>query len=318
MIYLIKSDSYNLLNKELDTIIKDSEEISNYSLNLTPLSEIIEDAEHFSLFGSNKTIIVKDAKYFGGTFLYEEDCKKLEALIENMNIDFNLVFICNDIRKDKSITKFIVDHGGKIINIPRLDQPSLISHIKEFASENNITISDSAILKLIDNTGGVYDAKKNPEGSNYDIIIKELEKMSLYDNGYINDEIVDLCSVKLENDSSFDFSNAVIAKDFKKAFALLDKLLNNGVDPIILVSLLASSFTTIYMVKDAVNHNLSDEDITTLYGFSSFRTTIVKRNGKFYTLDELGSIIHNLYELDIKIKTGSNPVYELKEFLLTL
>lgn len=318
MVYLIKSDSYNLLNKELETITNGSEEITNYSLNLTPLSEIIEDAEHFSLFGSNKAIIVKDAKYFGGTFLYEDDCKRLESLIENMNDEYKLIFICNDIRKDKEITKFITNHGGKIINIPKLDQPTLISHIKEYAANNNINISDAAINKLIENTGGVYDAKKNPEGSNYDIIIKELEKMSLYDNGTITDEIVDLCSVKLENDITFDFTNAVVAKDFKKAFSCLDRLLANGVDPIVLVSALASSYTTIYMVKDAVMHNISDEDITMLYGFSPFRTTIVKRNGKFYTLDDLGTIINNLYEVDKKIKTGSNPVYELKEFLLNL
>ena len=190
MIYLIKSDSYNLLNQKLKEITESSEEVTNYSLNLTPLSEIIEDAEHFSLFGANKTIIVKDTKYFGGSFQYEEDCKKLETLISNINEDFNLVFICNDIKKDKDITKFVTNHGGIIIDIPKLDQPTLMSYIKEYIFNNGITISDSAINKIIENTGGIYDSYKNPNGSNYDIIIKELEKMSLYDNGHITDDIV--------------------------------------------------------------------------------------------------------------------------------
>ena len=79
-----------------------------------------------------------------------------------------------------------------------------------------------------------------------------------------------------------------------------------------------SSYSTLYMVKDAVNHGLSDEDITKLFGFSPMRTTIVKRNGKFYPIDEIANIINSLYELDIKIKTGYNPVFELKEFLINL
>ena len=45
---------------------------------------------------------------------------------------------------------------------------------------------------------------------------------------------------------------------------------------------------------------------------------MLKRNGRIYTLEELSDIIHSLYELDKKIKTGYNPVYGLKEFLLDL
>ncbi len=318
MVYLIKSESYNLLNDKLNEITKDSEEINYYSLNLDDLESVIEDVNQVSLFSNNKSVIVKDVKYFGGTFQYEEDCNKLEKLISSMNEDINLVFICNDIVKSKNITKFVIGKGGEIINIPRPDQPTLMSLIKDYTSKNNITISDTSINKVIENTGGVYDAKKNTTGSNYDIILKELEKMALYDNGNITNEIVDMCSIKIENDVTFDFSNAVIAKDFNKAFNLLDKLLNNGVDPIILVSTLASSYTTLYMVKDAVNHGLNDEAITELFGFSPFRTTIVKRNGKFYPMEELANIINNLYQLDIKIKTGYNPVFELKEFLINL
>ena len=74
-----------------------------------------------------------------------------------------------------------------------------------------------------------------------------------------------------------------------------------------------------YMVKDAEKHGLSEDDIARVLGYSNpYRVTMLKRNGRIYTLEELSDIIHSLYELDKKIKTGYNPVYGLKEFLLDL
>ena len=72
-------------------------------------------------------------------------------------------------------------------------------------------------------------------------------------------------------------------------------------------------------VKDAEKHGLSEDDIARVLGYSNpYRVTMLKRNGRIYTLEELSDIIHSLYELDKKIKTGYNPVYGLKEFLLDL
>ncbi len=152
MVYLIKSDSYNLLNDKLSSIIEGSEEINYHSLSpksLDTLSDVLEDVNQVRLFGNNKTIIVKDVDYFGNKGQYEEECKKLESSIKNMNSDLNLVFVCNDIKKDKKITEFIIDVGGEIINIPKPDQTTLISLIKDYVSNNNITINDSAINKII-------------------------------------------------------------------------------------------------------------------------------------------------------------------------
>ena len=86
-----------------------------------------------------------------------------------------------------------------------------------------------------------------------------------------------------------------------------------------IVGVLASSFTNIFIVKDAVNHGLSDEEIAKLLDFKSTgRVYYLKKDGKIYTLDNLKEIIVSLSELDKKIKTGYEPVYSLKEFLLSL
>ena len=73
------------------------------------------------------------------------------------------------------------------------------------------------------------------------------------------------------------------------------------------------------MVKSALNDGLSDEEIAKLFGYTNpKRVGVLKRNGKIYTLDQLKDIIISLSELDLKIKSGYNQVYAIKEFLLNL
>ncbi|MCR4581429.1 MAG: hypothetical protein K5666_02835, partial [Bacilli bacterium] len=121
-----------------------------------------------------------------------------------------------------------------------------------------------------------------------------------------------------EKDVTFDFSDAVVKKDFNKAFELLDILLAKDTDLNGLVGLLAGNYTTMYLIKDAVNSGLSDEAIEQVTGFKSGRIYINKKLGRIYTLEELQDIIVNLSIVDKKIKTGSNPVYVFKEFLLNI
>lgn len=318
-IYLAKSCSYNLLNEKLDSILEGVDSISSFSLMDVTLDDVLEDAGYYGMFGERRAIIVKNSKYFEGRYLYEEETKRLSAFFKNMPDDLIIIFICNEIKKDKEITKNAIDCGAQIIDIPIPDEPTLLSLIKIYCQNNGISIEQKAINKIINNTGGVYDFKKNPTGSNYDIIIKELEKLSLYNNGIITEEIVDNCAVKLETVTTLDLSNAVIAKNFNKAFSLLDELIKEGIEGPAIIGLLASSFVNMYMVKDAEKHGLSEDDIARVLGYSNpYRVTMLKRNGRIYTLEELSDIIHSLYELDKKIKTGYNPVYGLKEFLLDL
>lgn len=73
------------------------------------------------------------------------------------------------------------------------------------------------------------------------------------------------------------------------------------------------------MVKSASADGLSDEEIAKLFGYSNpKRVGVLKRNGKIYTLDQLKDIIVSLSNLDLKLKSGYDQIYALKEFLLDL
>ena len=73
------------------------------------------------------------------------------------------------------------------------------------------------------------------------------------------------------------------------------------------------------MVKEALSHGMSDEEIMNEFGYKKIgRVFIMKKNGNIYSLDELRDIIVKLSDIDLKIKLGADPINSLKEFILSV
>lgn len=306
-IYLLAASSYNVIKRKLDELINGNKNVTINSLNDLSISDIVEDASYYGLFEEERVIIIKDCKYFYGKFIYEEDMEILAKFLSNLDKLTKVIIICDGIEKTKNNTKSVISLGANIFDFTKQNEELEKEIINNFLETENIKIDDKT-LELI---------KENCL-NNIDTIILEISKLSNVDKT-ITTDIVNKSGIKLDKIDDYAFSNAVIAKDFNKAFYELDKLIENGVEPFSVVGILASSYTNMYMVRDAASRGLSDEEIAKTLNYSSDkRVYMMKKNSKIYTMDELKEIIINLSELDIKIKTGTNPVYAIKEFLLNL
>lgn len=306
-IYLISSSSYNIINLEIKKITQDNTNITYHSLNDVTIYDCIEDASYFGLFDENRIIVIKDVKYFGGKFAYEEETNALYNYLSNMDEATTIIFVCDAITKTKDITKRVLSLGAELRNLSELDIDTMKSICNEYANTNEFILDKDALDLILKNSL-----------ENLDVAIKDIEKMSNV-NKHITVDLVNNYGIKLESVDTFEFSNAVIAKNFHQAFTLLDKLFASGVDEFQILGVLASSFTNMFMVRDAVNHGLTDEEIAKKLGYSGTgRVYVMKKNSKIYTTEDLENIIIDLSELDIKLKTGYNAKYEIKEFLLNL
>lgn len=306
-IYLISSPSYNIINLEIDSIVLENTNITNHSLNDVSIYDCIEDASYFGLFDEDRVIIIKDVKYFGGKFAYEEETNALYNYLSNMDDNTTIIFVCDAILKTKPFTKQVLSLGATIKDLSDIDLETKKNVCYEYAKTNELIIDNPALDLILKNSL-----------EDLDIAIKDIEKISNI-NKHITLDLVNEYGIKLESVDTFEFSNAVIAKNFKTSFNLLDKLLESGVDEFQILGVLASSYVNMFMVRDAVNHGLTDEEIAKKLGYSGTgRVYVMKKNGKIYTTEDLINIIIDLSDLDIKLKTGYNAKYKLKEFLLNL
>ena len=317
-LYLIKSPSYRLLNREIDRISPPAANITYFSLNDVSIYDCIDDASYFGLFEETRVIVIKDVKYFGGKFAYEEETEALDRFFKSLSDDTIVIFVADQVNSKKKATQALTNNGGKIIDLTKVDDLSFEEMIKDYIAVNQITLEN-----------GVIQLLKSNCLNNIDLMIQEIDKLSLLNTNITKKMVEDSGSIYIEykttqddstqDNSAFDFSNAVVAKNFSEALKQLDKLITKGTEVPALVGLLSSSYTTMYMVKQAASAGLSDEEIADLCGFSNpRRVPVVKRNAKIYTTEDLKEIIIELSNIDKKAKSGYNGIYELKKFLLNL
>lgn len=317
MVYVIKSSSYRLLNSKIQELTKDIEEKKYFNLDSDELEDVIVDASYVGLFNDSRAIIVREVNYFGGKNKYEDQVNSIIKLIENLDSTITLILVCNNLLKTKESTKRLLS-----LNVEYIDMFNNFElekeYINKYIEENNLKVDSKAMDKLNTNTC-----------NNIDLLLNELDKLSIITKEITFRVVTDYSSTYIipkdnldemdYNDVSFKFVDALINKKFKDAFAYFDKVVERGDDMYSLIGLLNSQFSNVYMVKEALSHGMSDEDIMNEFGYKKIgRVFIMKKNGNIYSLDELRDIIVNLSDIDLKIKLGADPINSLKEFILSI
>jgi DNA polymerase III delta subunit len=310
-IHLIKSNSFNLADNLINELTEGYTDINKFDLDIVELNDVINDASYYGLFNDKKAVIISNTKYFGGRFLYEEECELLYNFLSNLDDNIIVIFICNELAKDKDITKKVISLGATIHNLDNLKEAELKEHINSYLKNNNIKMDDKVITEFLNRVEG-----------NIDLFINEVNKISIITKTITIDEINKYSSYR-NTDVTFDFVGSIVSKNFSKGFDNLDILLSNGLEVPAIIGILASKYRELYFVKDCLRNNVSEDEIRQMLTtgskeYSTGRLYYAKKDAGLYTIDELEEIIINLSELDKKIKTGSNPVYMLKEFLLNI
>ena len=310
MVYIIKSESYRLLDSKIKELTDgiDKENITHFDLTIDTLKDIIEECNYTSLFNDKKAVIVNNTNIFGTKYEYKEDMELLEKYLNNYNKDTELIFITDSVSLKKKCVKIIKDNG----NLFELKKPvgdDLRKMVIDYLKQDNFKIENSALTKLITNTL-----------ENYDFILNELDKVIVVKKDYlITNEDIDKYTIKIIEENIFDFVDLVIKKDTKNIFIKLEKYILEKQEPAILLSNIASQYRLIYSVKNLTRKGYSEKEIALELGIHPYRVKLAREKSYNYTNDELKEKLLNIGSLDEKVKLGIIDKYvALKLFLVNL
>lgn len=292
--YLLESLDSLSLQKEIAKIIKDTDfldaTINTYDLEETTLAAALEDLDTYSFLTPKKVIIIKKIESLSQED-NKEDIKHLLKYIENATKD-NLLIICatklnNTLKLTKELKKsctyiecqfnikqFIKDQFTNYdLDIKALDL--LIDYTK-----NDLTRLSNECLKL-----------KDYKMSEKKITVEDVKEL-------VEEKLVD------SKDLTFAFTRALAEKDKKQALIKYQELLSHQIEPISIVGLLASQIRILYQVKVLEKKRLTTKEIATiLKEKSDYRINKTKELTKYYTEEELLSLMIKLQDIDLKVKT---------------
>lgn len=291
--YLIENPSFPIVQKEIESIITSrgfsQATRSVYDVSEESLENALEDLDTYSLFGSQKVIVIQNLF----SEKEEHQISRLLKYIDNQSED-NLLFLTVDkIDSRLALSKKLMKHK----NVTYLKKEvELVPFIKEKLASYQI---DSESIHLL--------IEKCQEDVTR--IDSECEKLMVYkiDSKKITKEDIETLVIKKLKDSSevlFALSNALLERDKKKAFKIYKELEEYQLDIHSIIGLLASQLKLVSQIKVLKMDGLTNTEIQAKLKLKSLYQ--IKKLSEYttYSLSQIGEMIHLLSELDWKIKSG--------------
>ena len=282
LIYIDNNNSF-LINKKIKELNKDDYSIEYYNLSDIDINEIIINLDTYNFINPNRIVICTNINN-----IYKYDLTRFEKYIDNPNKD-NVLVLVGELDNRKKISKKINKLFVKLdINI------NPINYIKD--NLKDYKIDTSTIMYLIEITN-----------SNIASIDNEINKLKMYklEEKEINKEDIEQICYRNINDSDdyiFEFVEAILTKDRRKAMKIYDDLRKINIEIYSLIGLISSSIRSMLQIK--VLENYSDQDIKDILKLHPYRIKKLREANSKYTKAELIKTIKDLYNLDLKVKSG--------------
>ena len=289
------------IQNELEKLIQklNIEDVIKYNLDSDNLLDAIEDATTFSMFSTQKVIVLENC-FFLSAKKTIDNVDKLEQYIQNYNPDTYCILTAPIEKMDskKNICK-LLNETAQIIELKEgknKDNTYLINYVKEFLEKEHYQIE--SIPYLLTKTG-----------SNLNNIQNELDKLLIYkqEEKIITNQDIDKITVSTLDEEDFALTNAIIAKNLPRSLQLLEQTLKkreSKENEMSIIGKLASQFRFLLQVKILVNKNKSKEEIANILGAKVARINYTMNTLYYYTEPMLKDAIQQIAKMDHDIKLG--------------
>lgn len=234
--------------------------------------------------------------------LPKADLEELVGLLEHPNPSSVLIFYYTDLEidlKKQTKTKKICDIIGKngvVCEFIKKDRAVLKKTIQQYCKKEQITIAPELCERIIDQCS-----------SQLSVILNETDKLIAHakNRGSITKEDVDLLCTSTIQNTAFDLSNAILKRQYEKAFSILEHLFELRTEPPMILGALTMSFTDLYRLKTAQQcHKDSNQVLSDFHYRSKYRIQKLSRDISAFSIEQIRNCIISLQKADRLLKSS--------------
>ncbi|MBI1911809.1 MAG: DNA polymerase III subunit delta [Deltaproteobacteria bacterium] len=296
--YIFGSDDY-LVQEALEGIKKEALTGPFASMNYQAFEaksldagEVISAASTMPAFADTRLVLVKGAESIKAAQL-----EPLHQYIKNPSSSTCLVFVSDAAKVERNSPFFkTLTEKGYLKPCNTLSERELLAWIKNDAKAQGKTISDTAAQRLLATAGNRLRDIKG-----------ELDKIILFVGNApeVKDSDVEDAGIDCKEETIFGLSDAIAAKDLKRALKIYDKISR---EPLIKVLGAISRQMRILLKLKALQRKKADpRQYPSALGVPPFVVDNFVRAGRQFTEPELMTAMEKLYRADTDLKTGRLP-----------
>lgn len=295
--FLVKSYAERIKNKALGG---DDSGMNLVEISGNPdFSLLIEHIEAVPFFADYKVIMIND---FNLENVDEDKAEELINILKNISETAVLIFYLTGISvslKTSRVKKLLEE----------INKYAAVCEFKSLTAKeaaNVITAKVNKEKRKISSANANYLAEITVCDLN--LASAETRKLCSYvgEGGEITREIIDKMVEKRLETQVFTLSTAMLGKDKRKAFQILNSLFEQRAEPIAILAALASAYAELYMYKAAINSNISFNQVAADNKYASTRLYFAQtkyNQAKSTDIKALRNAVNIIYDTDTKLKS---------------
>ena len=269
------------------TLLREFNE-SSFSLLTDSAMSAVAAAEQLPMMSARRVVRIKDfAK------LREADEQIIIRYLERPADSTVMIFVAEDLDKRKTMTKTLLAKC-EVVEFPALKDGEAKAWARKRLQELKTTADDRVLTDIV-----------RLVGTNLQTLNSELEKLAAaaVETRQITVQLVDQLIDRSRELSNFDLGDYLIAGDRRRALEALHRLLEDNVQPVMLVGLIAGNYHRLALAKELQQRGARDEVNRLIYGPQS------KRDAFMHTLQrsdrtKLARGLQLIAATDLALKTS--------------
>lgn len=272
--------------------------LADFSLNNhEALVSAFETARQLPMMSPRRVVIIRDVRIAAtsaGDTLKEMYLDGLERYLSDPSPETILIFLADEFNATRKAAKLLKQKAA-IVEFSELSEDELLRRVTSSAGEAGARISEPAARHLIDLAGPDFRR-----------VSGELEKLitASLPEKVITRDLIDEFVPNRREISNFDLTGHLLAGDRKMSLKTLNKILNDGAEPIALVGLISYSFRRLLMLKEMIDSGRRPADAARALKLRfSDQNTFFAAARRFDTRF-LRRAVQRIAEVDLAIKTS--------------
>lgn len=275
-----------------------------FSLNVADnIRNALAAADQLPMMAARRVVRITDVRVAATAnkdTLKEDHYDALAAYLKNPSPSSVVVFVADELNGNRRVGKLLKDNSAAVDFVP-LDDTQLIDWARGELKKNRSEMDDRTLRHLI--------ALIGPDVRRLTIEVEKLSTAALPDK-IIDADLVDALVANVREISNFDLTDNLVGGNKKKALQILNKILDDGAEPLALIGLMSYNFRRLLMAKDMMERGADRSEVakTVKLRYNDLEPFLAAARRAH--LDKLKNAVTRLAETDLAIKTsigGSGP-----------
>jgi DNA polymerase III subunit delta len=250
-VYLRNAAARNIADAALSgTLLREFNE-SSFTLLTDAAMSAIAAAEQLPMMSERRVVKIRD---FGK--LRDADEEVIIRYLQRPVDSTIVIFVADDLDKRKKLTKNLLTTCA-VVEFPAVKDAEARAWARNRLKELKTTADDHVLTDIV-----------RLVGTDLQTLSSELEKLAsaVIDTRQITAELVAELIDRSRELSNFDLGDQLVAGDRSRALETLHRLLEDNVQPVMLLGLIASNYHRLALAKELLKRGARDEVYRLIYG----------------------------------------------------